>query len=360
MLLTPSELDSLTRLIHRSPHTLLGLHPLGDRSGMVGRAMIPGAVAVQLVAVHDRSQPVLDLVRLGSTDVFEGIQRSASQVYAYDLRIQWADGSVTQGRDPYSFWPTVSENDLHLFGEGNHLRLYEAMGARCLTLDGVSGVAFAVWGPSARRMSVVGDFNGWDGRRHPMRQLGSSGVWEIFIPGVREGALYQFEMLDAQGHIKVNTDPMGAAFELPPQRAAVVWDTRKFAWTDDAWMERRRQTNALQSPMSIYELHVGSWKKKSVSESLSYRELAESLIEYLRSTGFTHVELMPVAEHAFYPSWGYQVTGFYAPTRRYGTPDDLQYLINALHEAGYGVLIDWVPAHFPKDDWAGTQSIRTP
>jgi len=201
-------------------------------------------------------------------------------------------------------------------------------------------------------MSVVGDFNGWDGRRHPMRQLGSSGVWEIFIPGVREGALYQFEMLDAQGHIKVNTDPMGAAFELPPQRAAVVWDTRKFAWTDDAWMERRRQTNALQSPMSIYELHVGSWKKKSVSESLSYRELAESLIEYLRSTGFTHVELMPVAEHAFYPSWGYQVTGFYAPTRRYGTPDDLQYLINALHEAGYGVLIDWVPAHFPKDDWA--------
>jgi 1,4-alpha-glucan branching enzyme len=159
-------------------------------------------------------------------------------------------------------------------------------------------------------------------------------------------------MLDAQGHIKVNTDPMGAAFELPPQRAAVVWDTRKFAWTDEAWMERRRQTNALRSPMSIYELHVGSWKKKSVSESLSYRELAESLIEYLRSTGFTHVELMPVAEHAFYPSWGYQVTGFYAPTRRYGTPDDLQYLINALHEAGYGVLIDWVPAHFPKDDWA--------
>jgi 1,4-alpha-glucan branching enzyme len=352
MLLTPSELDSLTRLIHRSPHTLLGLHPLGDRSGMVGRAMIPGAVAVQLVAVHDRSQPVLDLVRLGSTDVFEGIQRSASQVYAYDLRIQWADGSVTQGRDPYSFWPTVSEIDLHLFGEGKHLRLYEVMGARCLTLDGVSGVAFAVWGPSARRMSVVGDFNGWDGRRHPMRQLGSSGVWEIFIPGVREGALYQFEMLDAQGHIKVNTDPMGAAFELPPQRAAVVWDTRKFAWTDEAWMERRRQTNALRSPMSIYELHVGSWKKKSVSESLSYRELAESLIEYLRSTGFTHVELMPVAEHAFYPSWGYQVTGFYAPTRRYGTPDDLQYLINALHEAGYGVLIDWVPAHFPKDDWA--------
>jgi 1,4-alpha-glucan branching enzyme len=159
-------------------------------------------------------------------------------------------------------------------------------------------------------------------------------------------------MLDAQGHIKINTDPMGSAFELPPQRAAVVWDTRKFAWTDEAWMDRRRQTNALRSPMSIYELHVGSWKKKSVSESLGYRELAEPLIAYLRSTGFTHVELMPVAEHAFYPSWGYQVTGFYAPTRRYGTPDDLQYLINALHEAGYGVLIDWVPAHFPKDDWA--------
>ena len=285
MLLTPSELDSLTRLIHRSPHTLLGMHPLGDGTGVVGRAMIPGAVAVQVVPVHDRSRSAFDLLRLGSTDVFEGIQKTASQVYAYDLRIQWADGSVTQGRDPYSFWPTVSDSDLHLFGEGNHLRVYEAFGARVLTLDGVVGVAFAVWAPSAGRMSVVGDFNGWDGRRHPMRQLGSSGVWEIFIPGVREGALYQFEMIDAQGRLKVNTDPMGAAFELPPRRAAVVCDVRRFSWTDGAWMERRRNSDPLRSPMSIYELHLGSWRKKSASESLPCRADAGGRARLLSQLG---------------------------------------------------------------------------
>jgi len=182
MLLTPSELDSLTRLIHRSPHTLLGLHPLGDGTGLVGRAMIPGAVAVQVVPVHDRSQPAFDLLRLDSSDVFEGVQHSTSQVYAYDLRVQWADGSVSQGRDPYSFWPTVSDNDLHLFGEGNHLKLYEALGARMLTLDGVAGVAFSVWAPSARRMSVVGEFNGWDTDATPMVREGSGKTWSARIP----------------------------------------------------------------------------------------------------------------------------------------------------------------------------------
>ncbi len=328
------------------------MHPLGDGSGLVVRAFLPGAVQVEVRPVTDPQLPRFALKPLGDSGVFEGQTSRRNVVYAYDLRITWADGSQSQGRDPYSFWPTVGETDLFLFNQGNHHQLGDVLGAQLKTLDGVPGVAFAVWAPNARRVSVVGNFNQWDGRRHAMRQLGSSGVWEIFVPGVGEGALYQFEILDTRGNLKLNTDPFGALFELPPKHAAVVWDNRKFAWTDDAWLKRRRETNLLRAPVSIYEMHLGSWQRRHGWESLGYRELAEPLIDYLRRTGFTHVEFLPVAEHAFYPSWGYQVTGFYAPTSRYGTPDDFQYLVNALHEAGIGVIVDWVPAHFPRDDWA--------
>ncbi len=352
MLLSPAELESLVRLEHRSPHSLLGFHPLGDGSGLVARAHLPGATAVELVPVHDRALPAFPLERLGDTDVFEGITRAATRVYAYDLVVRWADGSVTQGRDAFSFWPTVGETDLHLFNEGNHRRLHDVLGAHLQTLDGVPGATFAVWAPNARRVSVVGDFNAWDGRRHPMRQLGASGVWEIFVPGVGTGALYKFEVVDGTGAMGLKTDPFGFHFEVAPKQAAVVWDTTKFAWTDAAWMERRRTANALRRPMSIYEVHLGSWRKKSETESPGYRELAGPLVDYLRRMGFTHVEFLPVAEHAYYPSWGYQVTGFFAPTSRYGTPDDFQFLVNALHEAGIGVIVDWVPAHFPRDEWA--------
>ena len=355
MLLTEAELNSLTQLVHRTPHSLLGLHPLGDGSGLVGRAFVPAALKVELVPVHDRKKPAFELVRVGETAVFEGVTSKATQVYAYDLAITWADGTRTQGRDPYSFWPTVGDTDLHLFNEGNHRALGDVLGAHLTELDGVPGTAFAVWAPNARRVSVIGSFNQWDGRRHAMRQLGSSGVWEIFVPGVAEGALYKFEILDAHGNLKVNTDPFGAFFEQPPKQAAIVWNTRKFTWTDAAWLEQRRQTNALRAPMSIYEVHLGSWKRKSGWEALGYRELAGPLVEYVRQLGFTHVEFLPLAEHAYYPSWGYQVTGFFAPTSRYGTPDDFQFLVNALHEAGIGVIVDWVPAHFPRDTWALAQ-----
>ncbi len=222
----------------------------------------------------------------------------------------------------------------------------------CASIDGVPGASFAVWAPNAQRVSVVGDFNNWDGRFHPMRLLGASGVWEIFIPGVAEGAHYKFEIRDAHGNIALKTDPFGFFFEVPPKNAAIVWNTDKFDWTDDAWMGRRRERDALRAPLSIYEVHIGSWRKKTATESWSYRELAEPLVLYVKRMGFTHVEFLPVAEHAFYPSWGYQVTGFFAPTSRFGTPDDFQFLINALHEAGIGVIIDWVPAHFPRDAWA--------
>ncbi len=351
MLITPAELETLVELRHGSPHSLLGLHPLGDGSGMVGRALVPGAQSVELVPVHEAKLPVMKLARVGDTDLFEGTTRSIQRVYAYDLRVTWADGQVSQGRDPYSFWPTVGDTDLHLFNEGNHRKLYEMLGAQPRILDGVVGTAFAVWAPNASRVSVVGDFNRWDGRCHPMRRLGSSGVWEIFLPGVGVGALYQFEMVDANGLVVVKTDPFGFAFEMPPKHAAVVCDTRR-PWNDEAWMRRRRDTQALRGPMSIYELHLGSWKKKSATESPGYREVAGPLVDYVRRMGFTHVEFMPLAEHAFYPSWGYQVTGFFAPTARYGTPEDLQYLVEVLHDAGIGVLVDWVPAHFPRDDWA--------
>ncbi len=351
MLLSDAEIQSLTGLVHPSPHSLLGMHPLGDGSGIVVRAQIPGADSIQVVPVHDRSRTPFALTRIGTSDLFEGSSNQSSHVYAYDLAITWADGNLSQGRDPYSFWPTLGETDLHLFNEGNHRRLYEVLGAHLTSLDGVEGTAFAVWAPNARRISVVGSFNSWDGRRHPMRFLGVSGVWEIFIPNVGEGALYKFEILDAQGQVKLMTDPFGTFFEQAPKNAAIVWNNQKGGWTDSAWIERRSRQNALRAPMSIYEVHIGSWKKRSAFESFSYRDLAAPLIEYLKTMAFTHVEFLPVAEHAFFPSWGYQVTGFYAPSSRYGTPDDFAYLVNALHDAGIGVIVDWVPAHFPRDSW---------
>jgi 1,4-alpha-glucan branching enzyme len=352
MILTPEELRSLVELKHQSPHTLLGMHPLGDKTGIVVRAFLPDAEKVEVQPVHEKSKPAFELVRIPNTDVFEGVTKSADKVYAYDLVVTTHDGKTRRTRDAFSFLPTLSESDLFLFGKGDERRIYEKLGAQLRVIDGVHGTSFAVWAPNAQRVSVVGDFNHWDGRFHPMRLLGSSGVWEIFIPNVGEGAHYKFEIRDAHGHVKLNTDPFGFFFEVPPKQAAIVWNTKKFKWTDDAWMKKRRERDALRSPMSIYEVHIGSWQKKSVTESWSYRELAKPLCEYVKRMGFTHVEFLPIAEHAFYPSWGYQVTGFFAPTSRYGTPDDFQFLINALHAAGIGVIIDWVPAHFPRDEWA--------
>ncbi|MGD0615273.1 MAG: alpha-amylase family glycosyl hydrolase, partial [Verrucomicrobiota bacterium] len=352
MVLTQKEVRSLVETQHRSPHELLGMHPLGDSSGLVVRALVPNAASVEVQPAHEKNKPGLKLNRMHESGLFEAIIPSPQGVYAYDLVVTDRAGNVRRGRDPYSFLPTLGESDLYLFGKGDERRIYEKLGAQLRTIDGVPGASFAVWAPNARRVSVVGDFNNWDGRCHAMRTLGASGVWEIFVPGVGEGEHYKFEIHNLHGHLVLKTDPYGFFFETPPKNAAIVWDTKKFKWTDEAWMQRRREGNPLRSPMSIYEVHPGSWRKKSMGESLNYRELAGPLIQYLKQMGFTHVEFMPVAEHAFYPSWGYQITGFYAPTSRYGTPADFQFLVNAFHEAGIGVLIDWVPAHFPRDDWA--------
>jgi 1,4-alpha-glucan branching enzyme len=352
MVLTREQLQSLVEVKCRSPHELLGMHSLPDGGGLVVRAVIPNAATVEAQPVHEKDKPGFRLERITKTDVFEGITKDADRVYAYDLVITEMGGQVRRTRDPYSFLPTLGEADLYLFGKGDERRVYDKLGAQLRVIDGVTGASFAVWAPNAQRVSVVGDFNSWDGRMNQMRTLGPSGVWELFVPGIGVGEHYKYEIRYKSGQVGLKTDPYGFFFETPPKNASIVWDTRKFAWTDDSWMAARPKKDVLRSPLSIYEVHLGSWRKKSLGESLSYRELAVPLIDYIKEMGFTHVEFMPVAEHAFYPSWGYQVTGFFAPTSRYGTPEDFQFLVNALHEASIGVIIDWVPAHFPRDDWA--------
>jgi 1,4-alpha-glucan branching enzyme len=352
MKLTPAELESLVQAQHATPHQLLGMHPLGDGSGLVVRTLLQDAAIVEVAPVHEPAKPRFLLQRVHECGLFEGITQDASRVYAYDLIITDFAGNVRRTRDPYSFWPSLGETDLYLFGQGNERRIYDKLGAQLREADGVPGVSFAVWAPHAERVSVVGPFNKWDGRYHPMRRLGASGVWELFVPGLGEGTLYKFEVRNAHGQIVLKTDPCGFFFEPAPQNASIVWNNRKFVWNDEAWLEQRRTRNPLRAPLSIYEVHLGSWMKKNVAESYSYREVAPLLVEYVRRLGFTHVEFLPLSEHAYYPSWGYQVTGFYSPTCRFGTPDDFQFLVNALHEAGIGVIVDWVPAHFPRDDWA--------
>ncbi|MBM3846708.1 MAG: 1,4-alpha-glucan branching protein GlgB [Verrucomicrobia bacterium] len=355
MILTPAELDSLAGVIHQSPHQLLGMHPLGDGSGVVVRAFVPWASKVEAAPAHDRKLPTFQLKKIHDAGIFEGVAKGPKSVYAYDLVLTDSEGRQHRQRDPYSFLPSLGETDIYLFSQGNERRIYDKLGAQLREYDGVKGTSFAVWAPNARRVSVVGSFNGWDGRCHAMRLLGSSGIWEIFIPNLGEGTLYKYEVHDARGRISLKTDPFGFLFELPPKTSSIVWNTRKHSWSDSAWLKARASKDLLRSPMSVYELHLGSWRKKNAFESLSYREMAAPLRDYLLKMGFTHVELLPVAEHAFYPSWGYQVTGFFAPTSRYGTPDDFQYLVDELHQAGIGVLMDWVPAHFPRDEWALAQ-----
>ncbi|HEY4131844.1 MAG TPA: 1,4-alpha-glucan branching protein GlgB, partial [Gemmatimonadaceae bacterium] len=269
-------------------------------------------------------------------------------------RFYYPDGAVWERVDPYRFLPTLGDVDLHLFNEGTHRQLWKKLGAHVRTMDGVNGVAFAVWAPNARRVSVIGDFCGWDGRVFPMRSLGSSGVWELFIPEIGPGSLYKFELLTRDGSLRVKTDPFAFKMEQFPGDASIVELEELYRWRDDGWMRGRTTRDPVRSPLSIYEVHLGSWARvpEEGSRLLTYREIAPRLVEHVQKLGFTHVELLPVMEHPFYGSWGYQVSGYFAPTSRYGTPDDLRYFVDLLHENGIGVILDWVPAHFPKDDFA--------
>ena len=350
------EIERLVARNHHDPHGVLGAHP--SRGGVVVRAFRPGAE--QIVVVPDSFEPVR-LRRLHRDGVFAGGVAGASLPFEYVLEVSYPGGRTVTVRDPYAFRPTLGELDLHLTAEGRHEELYERLGAHPLRTDGSDGVAFAVWAPNARSVSVVGDFNDWDGRLHAMRSLGGSGIWEIFLPGVEPGARYKYEIRAANGSILLKADPYAFAAEEPPKTASVVFRS-KHVWHDAAWLERRAASNPWHEPFSAYEVHLGSWRLNPLegNRSLTYAELGEELAEYVTGLGFTHVELMPVMEHPFSGSWGYQPTGFYAPTARFGEPDDFRALVDRLHGAGLGLILDWVPAHFPKDDWALARFDGTP
>ncbi|HEY7692042.1 MAG TPA: 1,4-alpha-glucan branching protein GlgB [Gaiellaceae bacterium] len=327
------------------PHAFLGAHPA--RGGVVVRAYRPDAESIRVLPMG------VELERRGGDGLFEGTVKGAELPLAYELEVSYPAGDSYVLRDPYSFLPTIGELDVHLAGEGRHEQLYAKLGAHAREVDGVAGVAFAVWAPNARSVSVVGDFNGWDGRLHPMRSLGASGIWELFVPDLRPGTKYKFELRTQTGKLRLKADPFAFRTEVPPRNASVVVDSQ-YAWGDEAWLEARRSADPLAGPLSVYEVHLGSWRLNPLegNRPLSYAELGDELAEYVSALGFTHVELLPVMEHPYAPSWGYQVTGYFAPTARFGSPDDFRALVDRLHAAGIGVLLDWVPAHFPKDDWA--------
>ena len=351
----PPDQESVRHLLagnHTSPHSILGAHPATVQgvSGAVVRAMHPDATAIEVLPEGREAVPM----ERETGSLFSAFLPNAALPLRYRLRFHFAGDTVWERDDPYRFLPTIGEIDAHLFAEGTHRRLWEKLGAHVRTIDGIRGVAFAVWAPNARRVSVVGEFCGWDGRVYPMRTIGSSGIWELFVPEIGAGALYKYEIITQAGVPRLKTDPFAFKMEQMPGTASIVVDEHAYGWEDHDWMERRPHRDVPREPMLIYEAHLGSWARVPEDDNrpLTYREIAPRLVEHVRRLGFTHIELLPVSEHPFTGSWGYQVSGYFAPTSRYGTPDDFRYFVDVCHRAGIGVLLDWVPAHFPKDDFA--------
>jgi 1,4-alpha-glucan branching enzyme len=349
-------IDAIVGGYYGSPFDVLGIHSVtvDGQPALSIRSFQPQAKAVAV----KRGSTLYDMQRIHADGFFEAIFPGETErfPYRYSITLYDAPGprSVYEAEDPYRYPPVLTDFDLHLFSEGTHLRLYEKLGAQLIEHDGVCGVSFSVWAPNAERVSVIGDFNQWDGRRHPMRPRGASGVWEIFMPGLQQGDLYKFEIKTRyQGYIATKSDPFAFASELRPHTASMVWDLSRYHWHDEGWMAERTRRQALDAPMAIYEVHLGSWKRESSAEYgprwLTYRELAENLVPYVKGMGYTHIELLPITEYPYDASWGYQTTGYYAPTSRYGSPDDFRYFVDQAHQAGIGVVADWVPSHFPKD-----------
>jgi 1,4-alpha-glucan branching enzyme len=340
----PEEVRALLSGTHMDPHRLLGAHP--SEGGAVVRAYRPDADRVEVVV--DGADPVEAEQTIPG--FFEALLPEMPRASAYRLRVRYPGEATFELHDPYAFWPTIGDLDLHLAGEGRHEELWRRLGVHVTEVDGVTGTSFAVWAPNAGSVRVVGDFNSWDGRLHPMRLLGSSGIWELFLPDVGAGAYYKFEILGADGYLTTRADPWAFATDVPPGSASRVFESH-YAWGDAAWFAHRRNTELVRSPMSVYEVHLGSWRHGE-GRPLGYRALAPLLADHVEAHGFTHVEFLPVAEHPFGGSWGYQVTGYFAPSARFGDPDDFRFLVDHLHQRGIGVIIDWVPAHFPRDAWA--------
>ena len=329
---------------HPDPFSILGMHE--EDGGLVVRAFLPGAGTVE--AVSNDGKPLGELNPGQPDGLFTG-SVSVDERIPYRLKVTWKGGETMEVEDPYRFPSLVGESDLYLFGEGNHHRLYEKLGAHVTEVDGVAGTVFAVWAPNARRVSVVGDFNFWDGRRHAMRKH-PGGVWEIFVPDVGEGAVYKYEIKGSGGDfMPLKADPFGFSAERLPGTASVVHDPSKYQWNDTDWMQHRADRNALDAPMATYEVHLGSWRRNEDGSYYTYRQLADELVPYVVDLGYTHVEFLPPTEHPFDGSWGYQPLGLFAPTSRFGTPDDFKHLVDAFHRAGVAVIMDWVPAHFPED-----------
>jgi len=342
------ELQALAAGRHAEPHRILGAHPA--RGGVVVRGCHPDATAAECV-LPDGTVVAMEPLKVAG--YFGAFVRGASAPLRYRLRFHFAGGGVWEQEDPYRFLPSLGDMDIYLISEGTHRALWQVLGAHPRQLDGVDGVGFAVWAPNAQGVSVVGDFCRWDERRLPMRRLGASGVYELFVPGVWAGAVYKYRIIGPRGEIRLKADPFAQAMELPPSTASRV-AASSYQWGDGEWMAQRATRDLNRSPVAIYEVHLGSWARvlEEGNRPLTYREIAPKLIDHVRRLGFTHVEFMPLAEHPFTGSWGYQVSAYFAPTARYGTPDDLRYLIDTCHCAGIGVIMDWVPAHFPKDDFA--------
>ncbi|MFT3708984.1 MAG: 1,4-alpha-glucan branching protein GlgB [Archangium sp.] len=342
--------DALRQLIAlrlATPHSVLGAHVA--EGNVWFRVFRPDARSVN---VHVDGQTIALAPRDGFPGVFEG-KRESARPAPYELELTF-DHGTTREKDPYAFLPTLGPADLHFVGEGTHRRLWDRLGAHPMVHQGVSGCAFVVWAPNAEGVALIGDFNGWDDRRHPMRTLGASGLWELFVPGASEGQKYKFEIFPRGGAPFLKADPLAFRTEVPPSSASVINSLKNYAWGDAKWLEERKRAVSAPAAMSIYEVHLGSWMRRSDegNRSLTYRELAPKLAAHVRALGFTHVELLPVAEHPFGGSWGYQVSGYFAPSARFGTPDDFRFLIDTLHQNGIGVIVDWVPGHFPRDAFA--------
>ncbi len=352
-LLPDDDFYPLVEARHCDPFRILGLRELpahASASGWVARCFRPDAREVRLIDLYNESRS-FQLDRVAEEGLYESILPGVDSAFSYVLELVSHDGVVWRERDVYSFGPTLGEMDIHLFNEGNHLEIYRKLGAHLLEKDGVPGVHFAAWAPNAQRVSVVGDWNHWDGRVHSMRKMLPSGIWEIFVPGIHEGTHYKFEVRGPHGELMLKTDPFAFYAQHGQQTGCMVFDLERYQWNDAEWMQRRSGTDPYNSPMSIYEVHLGSWQRipEDGDRPLSYLELSDRLIPYVKEMGFTHIELMPVMEHPFDGSWGYQVVNYYAPSSRFGSPDEFRHFVDRCHQEGIGVLLDWVPGHFPKD-----------
>ena len=352
---TTVQQNDISRILtssHHDPFDILGCHPVtvDEKQKTAVRVFHPGAKKISVLAKGITAKKA-ELSKIHDDGFFEGIF-DKKEVFSYKLKLEFENGYVEEIHDPYSFLPVLGELDLHLFNEGNHFELYNKFGSHVIEHNGIKGVHFAVWAPNAQRVSLVGDFNHWDGRCHPMRLLGHSGVWEVFIPELDHGTVYKYEVRNCHGNNVLKSDPFGFYAQYRPETASIVYDLELYDWDDNAWFIEREKTNHLESPMNVYEVHLGSWANstETTNRYMNYREIAHHLADYVKKMGYTHVELMPIMEHPFDGSWGYQVTGYFAPTSRFGSPDDFRYLVDYFHHNGIGVIVDWVPAHFPKDE----------